>query len=241
MRLNNRYLQIQHTNVQLSHHIATNLHPAVRTCISAPRCPKLLPHCCAFAAFAAQDLFVRHTTSGLQCARRVVAQLSAPTPECASTIDICKFNTPTSNSVVISPPTCTQPSVHASPRLAAPSCCPIVALSQHLQHRTCLLVARPAACSAQVVPLRNSALPRLNAPQQSTSANSTHQRPTQSSYRHQPAPSLPYMHLRASLPQVAAPLLRLRSICSAGLVCPSHDQRPAVRRLCHCPTQRSHA
>src|SRR5579884_1759778 len=104
MRLNNRHLQIQHTNVQLSHHSATNLHPAVRTCISAPRCPKLLPHCCAFAAFAAQDLFVRHTTSGLQCARRVVAHLSAPTPECASTIDICKFNTPTSNSVVISTP-----------------------------------------------------------------------------------------------------------------------------------------
>src|SRR5579883_2688092 len=123
MRLNNRYLQIQHTNVQLSHHIATNLHPAVRTCISAPRCPKLLPHCCAFAAFAAQDLFVRHTTSGLQCARRVVAQLSAPTPECASTIDICKFNTPTSNSVVVSPPTCTQSCVHARcPKLLPHSC-----------------------------------------------------------------------------------------------------------------------
>src|SRR5579883_3489968 len=102
-------------------------------------------------------------TSGLQCAGCAIAQLSAPTPECASTIDICKFNTPTSNSVVISPPTCTQPSVHASPRLAAPSCCPILALSQHLQHRTCLSVTRPAAC-AHVALLPNSALPRLNAP-----------------------------------------------------------------------------
>src|SRR5579883_2346899 len=241
MRLNNRHLQIQHTNVQLSRHIATNLHPAVSTCISAPRCPKLLPHCCAFAAFAAQDLFVRHTTSGLQCARRVVVQLSAPTPECASTIDICKFNTPTSNSVIISPPTCAQLSVHASPRLAAQRCCPIVALSQHLQHRTCLSVTRPVACSAHVALLPNSALPRLNAPQQSISANSTPQRPTQSSYRHQPAPSCPYIHLRASLSQVAPPLLRFRSICSTGLVCPSHDQRPAVRTSRCCPTQRSHA
>src|SRR5579883_1234729 len=117
MRLTNRHLQIQHTNVQLSRHIATNLHPAMRICISAPRCP-------------------------------------------------------------------------------------IVALSQHLQHRTCLAVTRPAACSAHVASLPTPALPRLNAPQQSTSANSTHQRPTQLSYRHQPAPSHAYMHLRASLPQL---------------------------------------
>src|SRR5579883_1198349 len=156
MRLNNRHLQIQHTNVQLRRHIATNLHPAVRTCISAPRCPTLLPHGCAFAAFAAQDLFV---------------------------------------------------------------------------------VPRPAACSAHVASLSNSALPRLNAPQQSTSANSTHQPPTLSSYRHQPAPSCPSMHLRASLPQVAEPWLRFRSICNTGLVCPSHDQRPAVRTSRHCPAE----
>src|SRR5579883_300868 len=141
MRLNNRHLQIQHTNVQLCYHIATNLHPAMRTCISAPRCP---------------------------------------------------------------------------------SCCPILALSHHLQHRTCLSVTRSAACSAHVASLPTSARPRLNAPHQSTSANSTHQRPTQSSYRHQPAPSRPYMHLRASLSQVAAPFLRFRSICSTGLVCPRH-------------------
>src|SRR5579883_1118838 len=123
MRLNNRHLQIQHTNVQLCYHIATNLHPAMRTCISAPRCP---------------------------------------------------------------------------------SCCPILALSHHLQHRTCLAVTLPAACSAHVASLPTSALPRLNAPHQSTSANSTHQRPTQSSYRHQPAPSHAYMHLRASLPHCCA-------------------------------------
>src|SRR5579883_904270 len=225
MRLNNRHLPIQLTNVQLSRHIGTNLHPAFRTCIFAPRCPKLQRHCCAFAAFAAQGLSARHTTGGLQCARRVVAQLSAPMHECASTIDICQFNSPTSNSVVISAPTCTQPSVHASSRLAAPSCSVIVALSQHLQHRACLPATQPAACSAHVVSLPNSALPCLNAPQQSTSANATRERPTQSSYRHQPAPSLPYMHLRASPPQVVAPLLRFRSILAG----PSRNQRPAVR------------